>query len=91
MKAKTIKICGHTYQIIDSSTDLYGETKIDQQTIAINPRLSPGLQEEVLIHEVLHTVLFHTHAVDQDDMETALNALANGLYRLGFRVPVDAS
>ena len=82
--ARTITICGHVYSIIDSSTDIYGETKYDLQTIAINPRLTESMQQETLIHEIMHVALFHMNDHQQEDLEPMLNTIANTLYRMGF-------
>ncbi len=81
------KICGHRYTVIAYDEDsLIGTTSFDTMTIKINSRAPREIQEETLIHEILHCIFFHSSERDwHEHPEALIQAIANGLWQAGIR------
>lgn len=91
-----MKIVGHNYKVkfidklrgyeVDTRTysgnEVYGQTNYDKNAIELNSSMCKNLQEEVLVHEIIHAIIFHSHKRNDHD-EAVIQAISNGLYRLG--------
>ena len=86
MKNK-IKICGHIYTIVaDDQEYRTGGTELDTGTIKIRTTPPLGVQEETLIHEIIHCIYFHASERDWNKhQESLIQAIANGLWQAGIR------
>jgi len=91
-----VKICGHSYRVkfvpklrgfefetrTHSGKEVYGQANYDKGLIELNTSMCKSLEEETLIHEVLHAIMFHSHCKHDHD-EGLIQSISNGLYRLG--------
>lgn len=86
-----MKICGHDYKVIIEFVDgmkreddkmYFGHIRISTGRISIFPRARRSVQEESLIHEVIHAIIAHGHSKGQIE-EGVVQAIAGGLYQLG--------
>lgn len=86
-----MKICGHYYKVIIEFVDgmkrkddkmYFGHIKFSTGEIHLWPKARRSIQEESLIHEVLHAITFHSNNRSDHD-EELLEALSGGLYQLG--------
>lgn len=88
MKAGTIKICGHKYTVRDNPLeDALGHTNYPSRTIELDEGMNKEMREEVLIHEMLHVIIFHSNEKGSHN-EASINAIANSLWQMGFKPPV---
>lgn len=87
-----MKICGHEYKIIvgfvndrkrEDDSMFFGHTKFSNGMIHIWPKARRSVQEESLIHEVIHAIVFHSNCKSEHN-ETVVQAIAGGLYQLGI-------
>lgn len=60
---------------------MFGLTHKESSTIEINTLISPQLQKQTLIHEMLHAVFFEA-GIEQDNEEDLVNRIANVLYQV---------
>ena len=60
--------------------DYLGRSWYREQRIKINPKLSPELQQQTLLHEVIHLILDDMHYFDESKNEKLVDCLANGIY-----------
>ena len=86
-----MKICGHDYKVIIKFVDgmkrkddkmYFGHIQFSTGMIHLWPKARRSVQEESLIHEVLHAIAFHSNSRADHD-EELLEALSGGLYQLG--------
>ncbi len=86
-----MKICGHEYKVvIDYVNDqkrkgdafYFGHTQFSEGLIHLSPKTKRDVQEESLIHEVLHAALFHSNSKAEHN-EGQVQAMAGALYQLG--------
>lgn len=86
-----MKICGHDYKVTIEFVDgmkreddkmWFGQVTISTGKIILFPRAKRSVQEESLIHEVIHAIIAHGHSKSQVD-EGVIQAIAGGLYQLG--------
>ena len=81
-----LKICGHEYEIIEERLErAMGVASYTRLEIGIDPRLAPTQREETLLHEVIHVILYHHHAVTEEN-ESLVQAIASGLFQMGIRI-----
>lgn len=88
---KTLKIGGHTYQVVVTSNlaerdGNAGATNAMLNLIRLDDTYPVSRQEETLLHEVLHAV-FHQMGMNefpelQQRQEYIVNTMANGLYQV---------
>ncbi len=86
-----MKICGHDYKVLIGYAEdkkrkddvfYFGYVDFSKALIHIRPDMSRTLQEESLVHELVHVLIFHTNQKGEHN-EQLTNALANGLCSLG--------
>jgi len=86
-----MKICGHDYKVTIEFVDgmkreddkmWFGQVTISTGIIRIFPRARRSVQEESLIHEVIHAIIAHSNSKCSPD-EGVIQAIAGGLYQLG--------
>ncbi len=65
-----------------SGKEVYGQTNYDRCLIEINSSMCKSVQPEILIHEVIHAIMFHSHHRHDHD-ESLVQAIACGLNQLG--------
>lgn len=93
MKNK-MNICGHRYKvlfvpsdnenIIDEDGDVaFGKMEPHTSTIYVNSDIPKSIQEETLIHEIIHTIWGHTHNPNDHD-EASINSISNEFYKMGI-------
>lgn len=88
-----IDICGHKYDVLlvsntheemeEDDVTCLGKSDIATFTIYINKDVPKTLQEETLLHELIHTIWSHNNE-KMDHSESLINATSNGLYQLGL-------
>ncbi len=87
-----MQICGHEYKVVigfvegkkrEEDDFFWGHVDYRTRTIHIHPHAPRSLQEEVLIHEVVHIIMFHTNHRGEHN-EGLIAALANALYLMGY-------
>ncbi len=86
-----MKICGHDYKVTIEFADgmkreddkmWFGQVRISTGVIILWPKAKRNVQEESLIHEVIHAILSHSNSKCEHD-ESMIQAIAGGLYQLG--------
>ena len=83
---ETVNICGIPYKIeyCDenfSYDDHFGRIVYSEGVIRINKNCSKEMRKEVLFHEIVHGILFHTGQYVHND-EPLVQALANAIYQM---------
>ena len=87
-----MKICGHEYKTVigfveglkrENDKMYFGHIKFSTGMIHLWPRARRSIQEESLIHEIVHAIIFHSNCKGDHD-ESLLQAIAGGLYQLGI-------
>ena len=93
---KHIKIGGHRYKVAYvgkfESRNTIGNCLQKDAKIEILKGMPSSIEEETVIHEVLHAVCYHA-GVSHDkkgmvNEEQIIEALSNGLFQLGFKPPI---
>lgn len=86
-----MKICGHEYKVFIEFVDnmkreddpmFFGQVRVSTGVIRLWPRAKRDVQEESLIHEIIHAILTHSNSRSAHD-EQVVGAIAGGLYQLG--------
>ena len=83
---ETVKICGVPYKIeyCDenfSYDDHFGRIIYSEGVIRINRSCSEAIRKEILFHEIIHGILFHTGQHAHND-ESLVQALGNAIYQM---------
>lgn len=65
----------------DDRSECYGEISYDQETIRIATKFSKNLQNEALIHEIVHAIA-DKYQLDINKDERTIDLLAAGIYEL---------
>jgi hypothetical protein len=81
---KTIKILGHLYRIeyvkdLSRDRNLRGEVLYGKLLINLSPDIPTQLQEEALLHEVIHAI---SNEVALDLSENQVTSLSSVLYQV---------
>ena len=95
---RTIEICGipHTIEevpVIDEEREgiVQGEITYNEAKIRIKRDLPYEIKQEVLMHEVLHGILYHIGEAELCSDERFVQALANGICNSGLRLQIVGS
>ena len=95
---KTVTICGipHTIEevpVIDEEREgiVQGEITYNEAKIRIKKDLPYEIKQEVLMHEVLHGILYHIGEAELCGDERFVQALANGICNSGLRLQIVGS
>ena len=81
-----ITICGipHTIEyvsdVFQSDTMHFGMLSPEECKIYINRGMPEAMQEETLMHEILHAIFLHTGKMEYYDDEELIQSLANALH-----------
>lgn len=88
-----VTICGIDYTIervpvIDEGVEgiVQGQIHYSQGKILIKDGLPKQIEEEVLIHEIVHGILNHIGESELAENETFVQGLANGIYNSSLRL-----
>lgn len=78
-KNYTIKTENEVYD--DNRQELYGEISYDKETIRLSTKFSRNLQNQALIHELVHAI-GDKYQLDINKDEKTVDLLATGIYEL---------
>lgn len=78
-KNYTIKTENEVYD--DNRQELYGEISYDKETIRLSTKFSQNLQNQALIHELVHAI-GDKYQLDINKDEKTVDLLAAGIYEL---------
>ena len=86
MLPEKVTICGIPYAVTlcDDNFDMdlhFGQIKYGKAEIRINREVPPELQEQALMHEVLHGMLLMIGRDDLSQDETFVQSLSNAMYQ----------
>jgi hypothetical protein len=87
-----VNICGIPHEIIFCEDNFdeaihFGQIDYKTATIKINKDMKPEIQEETIIHEMLHGILVHLGYDEKSDDEQFVNAVSNAIYQ-GFDIKI---
>ncbi len=95
---KTVTICGipHTIEevpVIDEEREgiVQGEITYNEAKIRIKKDLPYEIKQEVLMHEVVHGILYHIGEAELCGDERFVQALANGIHNSDLRLQITES
>lgn len=80
-----VNICGVPYKVyhkedtFDAQVRTYGEIRYKESKINLATGMCPELENQTLIHEIVHGILFHIGRDDLCNDETFVQALAQGM------------
>lgn len=86
-----VNVCGHIYDIVecedvfDVDSTHFGKIDYKQGIIYVNKDLTSPLKKEVIIHEMVHGILFHIGQDEKSQDEEFVQAMANAIYQ-GFQI-----
>jgi Zn-dependent peptidase ImmA (M78 family) len=84
---ESIKIMGCDYAIVELDRIsregyVYGEVDHVEQVIKLSKELKPQLKAEILLHELIHAVLFKLGENELHDNERFINGMAAVLFQI---------
>lgn len=82
---ETVKIGNLVYKVSyedDEAFEKCGQSSLVKQYIRLNQIMSPELQFETLLHEVIHQILGQKSFKDENRNEPLIDTLSAGLYQL---------
>ena len=95
---KTVEICGipHTIEevpVIDEEREgvVQGEITYNEAKIRIKKDLPYEIKQEVLMHEVIHGILYHIGESELCGDERFVQALTNGICNSGLKLQIIGS
>jgi hypothetical protein len=95
---KTVEICGipHTIEevpVIDEEREgvVQGEITYNEAKILVKKDLPYEIKQEVLMHEVIHGILYHIGESELCSDERFVQALTNGICNSGLKLQIIES
>jgi len=83
----TITICGIPYTVtecedhFDADGKHFGQVDFLKAEIRINKNMAEAVNEESLVHEIVHAILVHIGRPDLSEDETFVQSFANAVYQ----------
>lgn len=79
-----LRICGHEVNVRIERLDAWGEARPGQSEIVLADNISPDIQLQTLIHEILHfaDAFYRIFDLDEEDRECQIQGLATTIYQV---------